>query len=116
MNLSYTFRNPAFLNPKTGHPMPNGSEWQTRHMQALRAPRGFENAIVHMISAWARYADEHRFAYETPIGNDAVIGEAWHDMARAILALLNGATGRLDCGTLDGFIRDTMASEGVDCV
>jgi hypothetical protein len=41
-----------------------------------------------------------------------VIGDAWEEIGRAILVLLNGETGRLDCGTLDAFIRDTLESEG----
>jgi hypothetical protein len=99
-----TFYNPSFRD--------NTGDWQTRHTGALRKPRGFEAPIVGMISAWAQYADTHRTRYESPIGADGVLGPEWQAIGVAILGLLNGECGRLDCGTLDGFIRDTLTSEG----
>lgn len=107
-----TLRNPTFLNRTTGERMPNDTGWQDRHVDALRAPRGFERPIVDGIEAWARYADTHRTRYESSIGEDNVLGGAWLDWGRALRMLLNGETGRLDCGTLDAFILDTLAAEG----
>ncbi len=113
MNHVKTFRNPTFVNHTTGKIMPNDNGWQTRHQQALILPRGFEEPIVNALIAWACYADVHRARYETAL-NDHVLGAAWADWGRALRALLNGETGRLDCGTLDGFILDTLAMEGHD--
>lgn len=48
------------------------------------------------------------------IGEDYVLGPEWATIGRALLALLNGETGRLDCGTLDGIIRDTLRAEGTE--
>jgi hypothetical protein len=110
--LAHAFRNPTFHNPDTGKTRPNDNGWQDRHMRALGVPQGFEAGIVGMIESWARYADQHRARYETPIGDDYVLGPAWRDLGLSIRALLDGETGRLDCGTLSGFIHDTLASEG----
>ena len=112
MPYAHTFRTPSFLNSRTGKPMPNTGGWQERHMSALRAPRDVEAGIIGMLEAWARYADTHLARYATGIGNDSVLGDAWMEIGRGIRALLNGETGRLDCGPLDGFIYDTLAVEG----
>jgi hypothetical protein len=106
------FRNPTFQHPTTGAVMPNDSKWQDRHMSALRTPRGFEAALRDMIEAWARYADEHRARYGSGIGEDHVLGDAWMELGRGILVLLNGEAGRFDCGTLGGFIRSALTTEG----
>jgi hypothetical protein len=107
----HTLLNPSFVNSATGRKMPNDTGWQTRHMAALRTPTGFEVAIVEMLKAWALYADTHSRRYESKIGHD-VLGDEWAAIGRGIRGLLNGETGHLDCGTLDGFIADTLAAEG----
>jgi hypothetical protein len=78
-----------------------------RHYQALQRPRGFESAIALMRESLLLYGCEYeaRYGEDSRLGQDGVIGEAWLDMARGYLALLNGETGRLDCGTLDGELR-----------
>ena len=112
MSYARAFRNPTFVNPTTGKAMPNDSGWQTRHVDALKVPRGFERPIIEMIEAWARYADTHRVRYESPTGNDYVLGPSWAAVGAGIRALLNGDTGRLDCGTLDSFLHNTLTFEG----
>lgn len=80
--------------------------WAGEHARALQAPRDFECAIVHLRSALLSYATEYKYRFDgDQIGQDSVLGEAWLQIARAYLALLNGETGRLDCGTLDGEMR-----------
>lgn len=112
-NYVRTFNSPSFVNKTTGQVMPNDTGWQTRHMSALAVPRGFEASITAMIQGWALFADEYRKRSESPIGEDNALGHEWGSVGRAIIMLLNGETGRLDCGTLHGFIRDTMETEGV---
>lgn len=91
--------------------LPNDSGWQTRHNNAVTAPRqGFEAGIVAMLRGWATYAAAHQQAYESRIGDDGVLGPEWQAIGEALLGLLNGDLGRLDGGTLDGFIRDTLAA------
>ena len=88
-------------------------EWKARHEQAMLRPRGFERPIVGMLRVLSEYAALHQQRYEWPIGEDSVLGEQWRRMASALLVLLNGETGRLDCGTLDGAIRRLAANHGV---
>lgn len=61
------------------------------------------------------YADHHAHQYDgSPVGDDYILGPCWVTMAKSILDLLNGETGRLDCGTLDQQIRRFAAANGVD--
>ena len=93
-------------------PFPGQSEsapqaYLTRHYEALQRPRGIESAIALMREALLLYGYEYeaRYGDDSKLGADGVLGDAWLDMARGYLALLNGETGRLDCGTLDGELR-----------
>lgn len=83
-----------------------------RHNDAIDHPKGFEVPIVRMLHFWEMYAVEHAKRFESPIGEDYVLGAEWQAMGEAIRGLLNGETGRLDCGTLDGYILQTMREQG----
>ncbi len=111
-NYAHEFRNPSFKNPATGTVMPNDTGWQTRHIGALKCPARAESAIIGMIEAWARYADQHRALYGAKLADDSYLGPIWNDLGRSIHGLLNGETGRLDCGTLSSFIHSTRTCEG----
>ena len=67
-----------------------------------------------MIQALANYADAHQARYESPIGQDGVLGPQWEVIGTALLELLNGDLGALDGGTLDGLLRDMLHAEGFD--
>src|SRR5688572_7032241 len=93
----------------------NMGGWQERHYAGWTNPSVPGAAVVLVIRALAKYADAHRARYETPIGEDYVLGEYWSQIAKGALGLLNGELGGgLDAGTLDGMIRDMMAASGVD--
>lgn len=95
--------------------LPNTGNWQGRHNNAVTAPRaGFEASLVAMLRGWATYAAAHEQAYESRVGDDGVLGPEWAAVGNAMLGLLNGDLSRLDAGTLDGFIRDTLAANGVE--
>lgn len=99
------------------HDLPKHAEhdttgWSTRHLAALNAPRDAEVAIVGLLEAWLIYADRHQDRYMSDIGEDGVLGPEWAKVGSALLALLNGELGRLDGGTLDTLIRDTLVLEG----
>lgn len=82
-------------------------------MDALKHPRlTHESSIIRLLTAWAEYADAHKERYESGIGDDGVLGPAWQAIGENIRTLLNGDCGRLDCGTLDGFLCDTLQAEG----
>lgn len=73
-----------------------------------------EQAIRQAITGWANLGVTHALMYDSPIGDDGVLGEAFADMGRALRTMLNGETGRFDCGTLDSLILDIAQSCGVD--
>lgn len=62
--------------------------------------------VAVMVKALAAYADSHRQRFGCEIGEDGVLGDGWLSMARGVIVLLNGETGGLDCGTVDGLVRD----------
>lgn len=108
----------ATLTAKSNTQPSNG--WDTRHNSALHLGNGaaisstHEGAIVNMLRGWENYAKAHKVRFESPIGNDYVLGPAWQEIGQGIRTLLNGELGRLDGGTLDGFVLNTMAENGID--
>jgi predicted RNA methylase len=83
------------------------------HDEAMRNPApGFEHAVVTLYRGLAEYADANQKRYGDKIGDDGVLGEYWHCLGESVIGLLNGETGRLDCGTLDRQIRDLIETGG----
>ena len=100
-----------FADPKLG----NDSLWNHRHDNAIISPEnGFESAMVQMLRGWTEYAETVKARYNSAIGADYVLGPEWEAIGKGIEGLLNGETGRLDCGTLDGYIRDTLKTNGCE--
>ena len=94
---------------------PNENGWADRHDTSIISPDStFEQPIVAMLQGWAKYAEDHKARYESNIGDDGVLGDPWKEIGLGILYLLDGETGRLDCGTLNAFILDTLNENGVD--
>lgn len=91
----------------------NDNGWQERHHKALVFPADYEVALVGMFKAWYQYAVLHELRFESLIGDDYVLGPAWEAIGDSLRTLLNGESGRLDCGTLDGFVLNTMRDFGV---
>ncbi len=95
--------------------VPGPTKWRLDHQAATRLPcPGFEGAVVDILKALAEYADAHRARYESEVGEDGVLGDHFEEIARGLLGLLNGETGRLDCGTLDGAIRKLCKAAKVE--
>ena len=82
------------------------------HNAAFVQPWDCDAPLISMLDGWLAYADHHHRQYESSIGEDYVLGPEWAAIGRALLGLLNGVIGRLDCGTLDGLIRGVLAAEG----
>lgn len=106
---------------KADRSMPNTGRWQDKHDEAVNHRAVFQNKhyeletpIVDMIRGWSEYARDHKARYEDVIGADCVLGDYWESIGDGLRGLLNGVTGRLDCGTLDGFILNTMKENGID--
>ena len=116
---------PLTANPKLG----NTNGWQDWHNKAVTrlqyvtgvllpdpqdAQRVFEESVTLGLQAWGRYADAHKAAYGSLIGEDGVLGLEWKRWGLSLRGLLNGNVGpRLDCGTLDAWILDTLEDNGV---
>lgn len=83
-------------------------------MPSPRTNRMYEIAFTNMINGLKLYAQAHQAEYDQPIGDDAVLGDSWENIARGILGLLDGETGKLDPGTIDGSIRRFAVRNGID--
>lgn len=88
------------------------SSWVKLHNKAIDWPLGMEVPIVKMLHFWEMYAVKHEQEFDSKIGEDYVLGPEWQTIGESIRGLLNGVTGRLDCGTLDSFILQTMREQG----
>lgn len=85
---------------------------QSELARIVRRETLFGDSIVQMFKALVQYAECHREAYESPIGEDYVMGEYWLNMASGLSGLLNGETGTLDCGEWDLRIRLLALNNG----
>jgi len=90
-----------------------------RHVEAILAVRApsiaksqLERAMALMLAGWAYYADAHRAAYESGIGEDGVLGPEWEAIGKALRGLLNGDLGRLDAGAIDSALLGSLQAEG----
>lgn len=94
--------------------MPRDTGWQRRHMEAWRSVKGPASIIRRMVDALGMYADSHAARYQSHLGidRDGVLGPAWLNMLKACRVLLNGETGGLDCGTVDGLLCAMALNEG----
>ncbi len=78
-----------------------------QHFVTMNAPNSpHERAIVALIEGFTQYRHAHEELHGATIGtSDYVLSPAWTAIGKAIITLLNGETGNLDCGTLDAVIR-----------
>jgi len=93
---------------------PDAAYLQEHRSAIARSRAGFESAVLELLRALAEYADAHRECYESDVGDDGILGDHFEEIARGLLGLLNGETGRLDCGTLDRAIRQLCQAAKVE--
>lgn len=88
-------------------------DWLRIHRAAMTEPRTpHERAVVGLVTGLAEYAEAHAQSYLTTIGEDYVLGPEFVDACKAVRGLLNGETGRLDCGTIDRFLCELIEIGG----
>lgn len=73
-----------------------------------------DHPLVMLIRGVSHYADQHARRYESPIGEDGVLGQEWATAVRAVRGLLNGELGGLDGGTLDKMLCGMLRQEGFE--
>lgn len=78
--------------------------------------RDHEKALRMMIEGLSLYLESHRNTYDSPVGDDYVLGPHATDIANGLLGLLNGETGRIDCGKMDAWIRKIALQAGLEGV
>lgn len=83
------------------------------HNRAFAHPaEGFENAIAHLVRGLIAYRQAYVVRYHVEISDDPSLREDWLSIARGIIGLLDGDTGRFSCAKLDGLIRSTAEDAG----
>ena len=80
------------------------NNWATRHNKAVSHPTKAERAILYACYALERMADAHAERYASVIAEDGALGDCWLKILHGVRGMLNGETGRLDCGTVDGWL------------
>jgi hypothetical protein len=108
--MSKTFHEAIMAGPD--RPGENG--WRGRHHRAIYGPMESERGIVLMLKGWHEYAVTYRARFDSLIGSDGVLGPAWEEIGDSLRTMLNGDIGRLDGGTCDSFLLNTMQDNGVD--
>lgn len=89
-------------------------DYLERHHLAMALPKpGFEQSIRDLVGGWESYAMAHRDRYGSVIGEDYILGDAWRDVGLALHRLLDGETGRFDCGTLDQLLGAIAETHGM---
>ncbi len=83
-------------------------------VMGLTTSSPFDTAISEMIRGLARYADDHEARFGAPLGQDCILGAAWEEMLKGLVTLLNGETGRLDCGDVDRLARALHRAAGFE--
>jgi hypothetical protein len=71
-------------------------------------------AIVKVWTGLMEMAEIHQRRYGSGIGDDGLLGPAWASVATNLRTLLNGESGRLDCGTIDSAIIEVATLAGFD--
>jgi hypothetical protein len=94
----------------------NMGQWKERHLYAVRQPWAEkEQPFLQMLQGWLDYAKNHEARFNSKIGDDYVLGDAWFNIGVALNTMLNGDLGtRLDCGTLNTIINDNLTEQGWD--
>lgn len=89
--------------------------WKVRHAAAVRNPRSEEGPLIVSIQSWIDMALYHHDRYGSPIGRDSYACHPWAAIGTSLRALLNMSWGsRLDMGTLDAILVETLEAEGYD--
>ena len=71
------------------------------HLRACNDPQGVEMPLLAIVVGAQQYAEEYELELGCKIGDDFVLGPHWAEVLSNFIGLLNGPTGRLDCGILD---------------
>ena len=107
---------PFHVAISAGPDRPGENGWRGRHERAIMFTWNVSEGgpLVNMLRGWYDYAVIHQQRYESLIGDDGFLGKEWESIGDALRALLNGECGHLDCGTVDGFLLNTMRENGID--
>lgn len=66
-----------------------------------------------MVDGIRAYCEGYRLATDSDAGSDYVLGaDGVRPILQGLLVLLNGPSGRLDCGSFDTAIRDIAVKHG----
>lgn len=74
----------------------------------------FGRALQKIYDGLEEYAETYRDEYDSEIGDDGVLGDEWEKIASGLIGLLNGETGNVDPGNMDGDVRDLAKDVGLE--
>jgi len=85
----------------------------SEHERAIYGPPSKWHPLLSLVVAWERYADEHETRYDSPIGQDSILGPYWAETGLAIKRLFDGETGGIDAGSVANNIADMITAQGI---
>ncbi len=89
--------------------------WRVKHNRAVLHPEaGPELAIISLLDGIEEYRFRHRIRYDSEVEDDGVLAEGVSKIAEGVRVLLNGEIGRLDAGTIDGYLVKLLERCGVE--
>jgi hypothetical protein len=74
----------------------------------------FDSPIGAILKNLAVYADSHHQQYGSRLADDYILGVSWRRCLSGVRELLNGETGRLDCGDVDRAILAMYTAAGFE--
>lgn len=87
--------------------------WRVKHNEALVNPQhGFETAILMLLDGVEEYRFRYNLRFESHVEDDGVLGDGLAEIVKGIRTLLNGEIGRLDAGTIDGYLVNILRKCG----
>lgn len=87
-------------------PRASAPDWRSQHETAMMIPNETEAPFVALLTAINTLIERH--------GNDYVLRDGIAHLIMGTQALLNGETGRLDCGSIDTTLNAQAARIGFD--
>lgn len=91
--------------------------WVKQHKATVANPTNpHAQAYLAMVYGWLAYADAHNDRFESSLGEDYFLGPLWMDIGKSLNRMLNGETGGLDSGIMNGILIRAVQMQGLDPV
>lgn len=96
-------------------PMPSNCVNAAEHSKAYCGrTNDMGSALAAMLVGWEAYAKAHADSFDSKIGDDGVMGNAWAEAGLAMKRLLDGELGGFDGSSLAQNITEIIEENGLE--